>query len=451
MTYSENAYKDYLEKMKDFKELDWVKNHLQLMKKPNFWTILEYGEDKGTQDRSAHETRSSRMIRWLMDANETHHLGNIFAHKLMRLIGEDYEYSPDKNVAIKSVAEDMDIDVLYTDLSRKMCLAIEVKQYAKEGKSTGGFDSQLDKYEALIAERISKREEEIQPYYIYLTPLKEEPSNKKWHPVSYQALIDIINEVYAEHLIESEDIYAIDTKKIISDFKDDLQRSLDYLKKDHDYINKTLTDEEKSLTLILAEEIEHGSDSKHLDKLMEINQDEDLEMTDLIHIIKDYIFVQNHSPNEGVRIFIRKIYNYLSGDKILDTNLDTTYTAKETVTSLKQAHIDSYDIEFATVELTRGKGQGMFISNKNNTHRIYLSGDTYGKFPNDGIQLLDIQNKEKLCVSKTIARGDFQVKDDLILKDKIRDKDGNELDINQLMEQHVMKVIKELNDRIVDY
>jgi len=59
----------------------------------------------------------------------------------------------------------MDIDVLYKDLSQNMCLAIEVKQFAKEGKTTG-FDSQLDKYEALVKKRISQLNQDIQPYYI---------------------------------------------------------------------------------------------------------------------------------------------------------------------------------------------------------------------------------------------------------------------------------------------
>src|SRR5690625_4728544 len=148
MTYTLTDYQNFLDKVQDIQALDWVKNHLHLKEKPNFWTILEYGEYRGSQERSAHETRSSRMIRWLMDANETHHLGNIFAQKLLQLIGVDYEYSPDRNKLIKATAEDMDIDIFYKDLSQKICLAIELKQYAKEGQTTG-FDSQLDKYEEI--------------------------------------------------------------------------------------------------------------------------------------------------------------------------------------------------------------------------------------------------------------------------------------------------------------
>jgi len=447
MTYNSKDYQNYVEKIEKFKTLDWVKNHLHFKEKPNFWTILEYGEYRGSQERSAHETRSSRMIRWLMDANETHNLGNIFAHKLLQLIGVDYEYHPHKNKSIKATAEDMDIDIFYKDLAQKVCLAIELKQYAKEGQSTG-FESQLDKYETLVEERLKKRAEEIHPYYIYLTPLKEDPSNENWYPVSYHELIDIIDQVYSEYLEPSEAIYVEDTKKIVSDFRDDLQRTLDFLERDHTSISNALTDEEKKLTLILAEEIEHETDTKHLDKLLEVDQDENSDIKDLILIIKDYIFAQNHHPNEGVRILIRKIYNYLSGEKILDTDLNAEYKAKETVTTLKQSLIDSYNLQFATVELTRGKGQGLFIYRKDRKYRIYLSGDTYGSFPNDGIQLLEVPNKGNNYVSKSIARGQFKVDDELILKDDIIDQDGNEIDIDQLMEQYIMKVIKELNDRV---
>lgn len=127
MTYCEKDYKEYLEKLEEFKGINWINNHLQLMKKPNFWSILEYGEKSKSNERSAHEIRSSKMLRWLLDANENHNLGNIFAHKLMKLIGEDYALQPLKNKAIKTTSEEKDIDVLYKDLSQNICIVIELK------------------------------------------------------------------------------------------------------------------------------------------------------------------------------------------------------------------------------------------------------------------------------------------------------------------------------------
>lgn len=450
MTYHVEDYKTYLEKLEDFKKIDWIKNHLQLMKKPNFWTILEYGESKGSQERSAHETRSSRMLRWLVDANETHNLGNIFAHKLVELIGGDYKFQPEKNKAIKSTAEDMDIDVLYKDLSQNMCLAIEVKQFAKEGKTTG-FDSQLDKYEALVKERISQLNQDIQPYYIYLTPLKEEPSNKNWHPVSYQELIDIIHQVFAEYLSESDDRYVEDTKKVISDFKDDLQRSIDYLQKDHQYIREALTDKERELTLDLAEEIQHETDSKYLDQLLAQNEDKDSDIKDLILIIKDYTKaqIQKHSPNDAVRILMRKIYNYLSADKKLDTDFLRVYKVSETISPIKTELIHKYNLDYDKIELTRGKGQGLYLYHKDNKYRIYLSGDVHGHFPNDGIQLLTDPEKAIVQLSKHVANRQFNVQNELILEDRISYRAGGDIDLETLMEEYVMQAIKELNDSVV--
>ena len=448
MTYSVKDYENYLEKLQAFSQLGWVKNHLHLLEKPNFWTILEYGEHRGTQDRSAHETRSSRMLRWLMDANETHNLGNAFAYELIRLIGGDYDYRPNKNKAIKATAEDMDIDVFYKDLSQKICLAIEVKQYAKEGKSTG-FASQLDKYESLVKERIEQIGQTIQPYYIYLTPLKEEPSNPLWHPVSYEELIDVINRVYDKHLDYSKDTYVEDTKKIISDFKDDLRRSIDFLERDSSYINRELTDEEKDLTLSLAEELEQGDKAEHLDALLEANRDEHLDVETLISIIKDYIYVQNHAPNYKIQLLIRQIFNYLSDGKVLTINKIAEYKRGETRSPIKPSLIEKYGLQFESVELTGGKGQGLYLNHEAGGHSIYLSGDAHGKFPNDGIQLLDLKNKENNYLSKSIARGAFQIDDDYIEEGKISDKAGNVLDFEQLMEEQVMRVIKELNDDLM--
>ena len=46
MTYSISDYQAYLEKLEKIQEIDWVKNHLYLMKKPNLWTILVYGKEQ---------------------------------------------------------------------------------------------------------------------------------------------------------------------------------------------------------------------------------------------------------------------------------------------------------------------------------------------------------------------------------------------------------------------
>src|SRR5699024_486481 len=159
-----------------------------------------------------------------------------------------------------------------------------------------------------------------------------------------------------------KDTYIEDTKKIIFDFKDDLRRSIDFLERDNFYINRVLTDEEKALTLTLAEEIAHGANADHLDALIEVNRDEHLDVETLILIVKDYIYVQNHSPNHKIQLLIRKVFNYLSGEKVLGTNKIIGYKRGETLTPIKQDLIDAYDLQFVSVELTGGKGQGMYLN-----------------------------------------------------------------------------------------
>lgn len=469
MTYCEKDYKEYLEKLEEFKGINWINNHLQLMKKPNFWSILEYGEKSKSNERSAHEIRSSKMLRWLLDANENHNLGNIFAHKLMKLIGEDYALQPLKNKAIKTTSEEKDIDVLYKDLSQNICIVIELKQFAKEGASTG-YASQLNKYEDLVKENIIQHNPNIRPHYIYLTPLKDEPSNSNWHAVSYHQLINIIEQILNETLVASTEQYAADTKKVISDFKEDLQRTVDYLQKDHSYIRETLTDKEKELTLTLAEEIQHETDSKYLNELLAYQQNEDEDLQNLVLIIKDYTKaqLQNHNPNDAVRILIRKIYNYFSEGKDLETDDLKSYKVGETLSPITEELIHKYQLQFDKIELTSGKGQGLYLNQKDKKYRIYLSGDASGKFPNDGIQLLTYDNvkvvpvskndetkgtkkvKEIIQTSKHVQKNQFCVKIEQIINNKIGCKADGEIDFETLVKDHLIPAIEELNQLVDD-
>jgi hypothetical protein len=131
---------------------------------PNFWNIIEYGEgNPGKYGRSAHETRYSRMLRWLLDPKENHNCGNYLARKLFEIKNERL---PEEE---KILARDLDrffpegekgwipvavepewerFDVSYKDSDHKLFIGIEVKQYASE-QLTGDGDakkSQLTRY-----------------------------------------------------------------------------------------------------------------------------------------------------------------------------------------------------------------------------------------------------------------------------------------------------------------
>lgn len=451
MTTKNEFYENYLEKLNNFRNVNWVKNHMALSKKPNFWTIIEYGEDAGPNKKSSHEIRYSKMLRWLLDANENHQLGNIFAHKLMKLIDVDYSYSPSKNKAIKATTEALeDIDIFYKDLSENICIAIELKQFTKEHQSTG-YRSQLDKYEHVVEKFIDKSKKMIKPFYIYLTALKEDPSNDNWHAVGYKQLIEIIEEVSEQYISNSDEAYTEDTIKIINDFKDDLQRSMDLLEKDFSVIKETFSKEEQNFSATLANEIRHEIESTHLDKLLELNNGNDQTLKELIMMIDEFLNVQNHAPNEPVRLLMRKIYNYLSGDKELDTVKLQAYKAKDTITSVKKELINQYNLHFDKIALTGGKGQGINIYHKDSSYRIYLSGDTHGDFPNDDIHLLPIPNPDKIRFdAEHVSRRQFNLNDNLIYDDIISYKDGQTIKFDQLMEDHVMLAIKELNDRLAE-
>src|SRR5690625_2256409 len=169
MTYQLEDYKTYIKKLKKIQEIDWVNFQLSLNERPNFWSIIEYGDKIKKNKRSSHEERMSEMIRWLLDPNETHQLGNIFAVRFLELFGKTYAYSPHKNKQINVETEYEQIDVLYRDYETKVFFAIELKQYSLEGIRNDGR-SQLDDYDDVL-HSIAEKDTEI--VRIYLTPLKE--------------------------------------------------------------------------------------------------------------------------------------------------------------------------------------------------------------------------------------------------------------------------------------
>ena len=59
---------------------------------PNFWEIIEYGNTKDRNMRSAHEIRYSRFIKWLLDPTENHNLDHLFIRELLKSV-EDINIS----------------------------------------------------------------------------------------------------------------------------------------------------------------------------------------------------------------------------------------------------------------------------------------------------------------------------------------------------------------------
>ncbi|NLJ94153.1 MAG: PD-(D/E)XK nuclease family protein [Clostridiaceae bacterium] len=460
MTYNSRFYQDYLEKLQGFKQVNWVKNYLDLKSRPNFWTILEYGQIASSRQRSSHEIRYSKMIRWLFDANENHNLGNVFATKLIKRIDNQSNYQLDlaKNKQIKAIAESLeDIDIFYSDLNQEVCLAIELKQFTTEHESTG-FDSQLDKYEEAVKSYINKKGKNIKPFYVYLTPLKEQPTNPNWYAVGYQELIEIITEVNDEYLVNSSDIYAADIIKIITDFKDDLQRSMDVLQKDTSYVTKNFSKEELDFTILLNQEIMGEEETEHMNKLKALAGDSETDLEELVFLINEYIYNQDHTPNDGVRLLIRKLYQYLAEEPKVDLNLDRKYRKEERFAKIKPEIIRQYNLNFSKIELTGGKGQGIHLLTEDESRSIYFSGDSKGRFPNTRLQLLaysdrtDRGKKPVLTMSDKLSGGLYTADYNLVENDQIyRNLSKDEVEIKSiadLIKNDLFEAIKDLNTHL---
>ena len=88
---------------------------------PNFWEIIEYGNTKDRNMRSAHEIRYSRFIKWLLDPTENHNLDHLFIRELLKSV-EDINIS-NKEILSFFSDDSADIIVCQTGRSRKLRLS----------------------------------------------------------------------------------------------------------------------------------------------------------------------------------------------------------------------------------------------------------------------------------------------------------------------------------------
>lgn len=442
LVYTEEDYKNYVEKLRKIKEIDWVNFQLSLNKRPNFWSIIEYGEMKKANNRSSHEERLSKMIRWLLDPNETHELGNIFATRILDLVNQSYPYRLAKNKEVKVDTEFEQIDILYRDYAEKVVLAIELKQYSTEGFRKSG-KSQLEYYD----ETLKRFEDDgFQRASIYLTPLADKASNSKWTAIGYEQLIQVIEQVIDNEIAHSSAQYIDETEKIIVDFKDELNRIIHTVKRDPREVRNLLTPKERDLTRKLSQEITAEKEGNYLEKLLK-QVDEPFDVEQVILTANAFIHVQDHTPNEESKILIRKIYNYLTAGEALPLNVEKDIEEDKRTSMIDSALIESNNLQVETLQLT-SRGQGIHILTEHEKFRIYLSSSGKGEFPGDHIHLFYEDEGEMIRVNCTnVPDKHFQLKENLIMDDKITDKNDKIIEFEQLMEEFVIPAIVELNDR----
>lgn len=471
MKYDHKFYENYMEKLKELNGVDWVASNIKLKKKleekPNFWTIIQYGKgEKEEQDnnlfntKSSHETRSAKMFNWLLDPNENHNLGNIFAYEIIRKVDINAAYKKGlaKNNLIKSETEALNsqIDIFYQDLDQDVCITIELKQHSKEHATTG-YDSQLDKYEDATNEFVKKQGRDILVYYIYLTPrnlphIKDEISNENWIIVGYDDIIDILEKIDKTHLLNSDYIYKDDVRKIIGDFKDDLQNTLSEYNVDKEFIKDLFSKEELQLNNKLTKEILEGEKMDHM-KIMSGLNDTNIDIETLVLLIDQNSGYQDKTPNEAVGILMRKIFNFLSDERELSLDTDIRYKDQERTDKIKRGIIDKYKLDFDTIRLSQGKGQGLYFHHSTMDNKeVYFSGDAKGKVPNHGVQLVDYtEGRSNYKIEKRSERTKqdmFYVDYDLVDNNKIAYKDGTAISIGEFLDEYILADVQEYSEYI---
>ncbi|MDY0130312.1 MAG: hypothetical protein RBR63_09045, partial [Methanosarcina vacuolata] len=133
------------------------------------------------------------------------------------------------------------------------------------------------------------------------------------------------------------------------------------------------------------------------------------------------------------------------------------YSPIDRKSKIKEELKNKYELDITEVYLTQGKGQGIHLYHEDGEHSIYMSGDAYGIFPNDGIHISKIRKKNKKKIKNTERiKGAYHIKENLIKNDiligggKRKNNEyvgGSEISFEKFF-QEIMKVVKELNDII---
>lgn len=368
---------------------------------PNFWDILEYGTTVNQKEKSAHERRYSRILRWFLDPKENHHLQNDFVNMLLE---KHADKKIDNLVSTNTLVETEKryIDIFYDNPEHSTCIAIEVKQYSSEHSYADTKKSQLAEYREYVEKTYGNKNIESyrkNRYYFFLTvngdSTKDPIEADKWVSIEYQDIIDIIQTI-------SQNSKNLDFIKIKNDFISDLQKTIRLYnnevwkqnikeneiitQKDLEPLYRALFDSESES----EEELEEYGDIRakfygFATEKMRSSENpisvEDLKSALEIVYIAISKQVQDKTPNLEVQNVICKIfreYTNTKEDPSPDTRMLTTKT-------------DSYNI-IKSVRRTGGKGQGlMFYPNAGKTegeHYIYFSGDSKGALPNDGFRFI---------------------------------------------------------------
>ncbi|HEM5997818.1 TPA: PD-(D/E)XK nuclease family protein [Streptococcus suis] len=361
---------------------------LQDEETPNFWNIIEYGDTLDKNGKSAHETRYSKVLKWLLDPHASHKLGYSFLTKLLSKKRIDTTGLLSDTDKVECFNEYKNIDVYYYNKDKQVQVAIEVKQYSSEiiyGKGNKkenivAGESQLTKYSRILAEREGKA------YKFFLTPTGIEPiydelnDNQSWSVLSYEDMIDIVEEMMAES--QSDDFI-----KIANDFVHDFKKTISTVK----FTEGAKITLQKKIANIEAElksyfpakhsENEYEMVDELQDHLLDLPYQERRKLEVILDCINTYRTIQQHVANEAVQKVVVRLAEAFTGVALQPDEFAPI-----------KAELLRSDSIFKYVHRTRGKGQGLyFLEEKTNNSSskkdvyVYCSGDTYGVFFNDGL------------------------------------------------------------------
>lgn len=333
---------------------------------PNFWEIIEYGNTKDRNMRSAHEIRYSRFIKWLLDPTENHRLGHLFIRELLKSV-EDINisnkeilssFSDDSADIIVCQTEYKNIDVYYYNKDKQIQVAIEVKQYSSEHNSGSSEESQLTQYSKVLDERFGKQ------YKFFLTPDGDEPSikNQDWISIDYKAISRILDSMIANN-------HDLDFIKLVKDFRADLLRTVTNVlfTRNQDELRLLASKNRQQILSYEPDDLRFNIEFKQA--VLESNLDEK-KIIKTIEVLQDNIYKQNHNKSsEEVKELVNKLFEYYSGCSGL-------------MTDYQKIMID--DSSLSGFVKKSKKGQNLtFISEKDldSATQIYIAGDSNGVFP----------------------------------------------------------------------
>lgn len=275
--------------------------------------------------------------------------------------------------------------------NESLCVVIENKMGADESQAESG-ETQLERYYKAVNE--SPYRDATNQVFIYLTPngkkpllvegSKEPKHHKKWVPVSYEQLIEVLGEALSE-LESRQPRHVGDTRKLIEDFIADMKKKTARDEYEAD-IRKEFEKSESQINALLAD-LEASTDRSVVAEFDEKFSADRRKAKLTLEAIQDVLSKgkQDHTKNPVSQKLIRMIFNELTAESHkLPTNNASQFGSEPNNQRTRPINRDnrSYELPGLTdVRLAGGPGQGLYLHYGETGWTIYVSADREGKFP----------------------------------------------------------------------